>query len=386
VHHASLLIELGSVVVVLGVLGRLAGLVDVSPIPLYLLGGLAFGSGGVIPLATSSEFISTGAQIGVVLLLLTLGLEYSASELLTSLRRGAPAGLVDMVLNASAGAVAGWLLGWGLTAVVVLAGVTWVSSSGVVAKVLSDLGWLGNRETPAVLGLLVMEDLAMAVYLPIVTVLVAGVGFAAGAWHVALALGVLATVLLVTLRWGHVVSRAVFARQDEVVLLLVLGLGLLVAGVAERLDVSAAVGAFLVGIALSGPVAESARAVLTPLRDLFAAVFFVFFGLQTDPGAISAVLLPAIALAVAGIAGKVSTGWYAAKRVGGNARSRLRAGVALIPRGEFSIVIAGLAVEGGVEPKLRPLVATYVLILACLGPIAARLADLSSHRQASREA
>lgn len=379
-HHASLLIELGSVVVVLGILGRLAGVVDVSPIPLYLLGGLAFGQGGIVPLATSAEFISTGAQIGIVLLLLTLGLEYSASELLGSLRRGAPAGVVDMVLNASTGALAGWLLGWGWIAVVVLAGVTWVSSSGVVAKVLSDLGWLGNRETPAILGLLVMEDLAMAIYLPVVTVIIAGLGFATGSLHVALALALLAVVLLVALRWGHLVSRAVFARQDEVVLLLVLGLGLLVAGVAERLDVSAAVGAFLVGIALSGPVAESARAVLTPLRDLFAAVFFVFFGLQTDPGAIPAVLLPAFLLAFAGVGGKIGTGWYAAKRVGSNTRGRFRAGVVLIPRGEFSIVIAGLAVDGGIEPRLRPLVATYVLILACIGPVAARVADLASQR------
>jgi CPA2 family monovalent cation:H+ antiporter-2 len=231
-----------------------------------------------------------------------------------------------------------------------------------------------------------MEDLAMAVYLPVVTVMIAGLGFATGSWHVALALALLAAVLLVALRWGHLVSRAVFARQDEVVLLLVLGLGLLVAGVAERLEVSAAVGAFLVGIALSGPVAESARALLTPLRDLFAAVFFVFFGLQTEPGAIGSVLLPACLLALAGIAGKVGTGWYAAKRVGSNTRGRLRAGIVLIPRGEFSIVIAGLAVDGGIEPKLRPLVATYVLILACTGPIAARVADVLSHRARQREA
>ena len=379
-HHAQLLIELGSVVVVLGVLGRVSGFFGISPIPLYLLGGLAFGSGGLVPLGTSTEFISTGAQIGVVLLLLTLGLEYSASELLGGLRRGAPAGLVDMVLNASTGAVAAWILGWGWLAAVVMAGVTWVSSSGVVAKVLTDLGWLGNRETPAVLSLLVIEDLAMAVYLPVVTVLIAGLGFASGSLHVAIALGALALVLVVALRWGHIVSRAVFARQDEVLLLLVLGIGLLVAGVAEKLNVSAAVGAFLVGIALSGPVAESARSVLEPLRDLFAAVFFVFFGLQTDPGEIPSVLLPAALLALAGAAGKVGTGWYAAKREGSNNRGRIRAGVALIPRGEFSIVIAGLAVDGGVEADLRPTVATYVLILACAGPVAARVADVLSHR------
>ena len=107
---------------------------------------------------------------------------------------------------------------------------------------------------------------------------------------------------------------------------------------------SAAVGAFLVGIALSGPVAHHATQLLSPLRDLFAAVFFVFFGLTTDPADMPPVLLPALALAVVTMATKCSP---ATSRPGGPASrvpGRWRAGLALTPRGEFSIVIAGLAV------------------------------------------
>src|SRR4029434_11351615 len=83
----------------LGILGRLAGRLGLSAIPLYLLAGLAFGEGGLLHLVTASEFIEIGAEVGVILLLLLLGLEYSASELMGSLRAAAPDGLVDLVLH-----------------------------------------------------------------------------------------------------------------------------------------------------------------------------------------------------------------------------------------------------------------------------------------------
>ncbi|MFJ1584144.1 cation:proton antiporter [Streptomyces sp. NPDC088197] len=366
----DMLIELGAIILALGILGRLAGRVGFSPIPLYLLAGLAFGKGGLIPLHASEDFVATGAEIGVVLLLLLLGLEYSASELVTNLKTQYPSGAVDFALNAVPGAVAALLLGWGPVAAVALAGVTWISSSGVIAKVLGDLGRLGNRETPLILGVLVLEDLSMAVYLPILSALLAGVSLAGGTLTLLISLGTVGIVLYVALRHGRLISRAVSSDNPEMLLLVVLGLTLLVAGVAQQLQVSAAVGAFLVGIALSGEVAEGARNLLTPLRDLFAAVFFVFFGLSTVPSDIPPVLVPALILAVVTTLTKVATGWYAARRAGIRSAGRWRAGGTLVARGEFSIVIAGLAV--GVEPRIGPLATAYVLILVVLGPLTAR--------------
>jgi monovalent cation:H+ antiporter-2, CPA2 family len=375
VHGAAVLLELGGMILGLGILGRLAGRLGLSAIPLYLLAGLAFGEGGLLPLVTAQEFIEVGAEVGVILLLLLLGLEYSASELVGSLRSAAPAGLVDLVLNFAPGVVAGLLLGWSVLASLVLGGVTYVTSSGIVAKVLGDLGRIGNRETPVVLSILVVEDLAMAAYLPLLTGLLVGEDLLASALPVGVALGTVALVLVVAVRYGETLSRLVFSPSDEVLLLVILGLTLVVAGAAEQLQVSAAVGAFLVGIALSGEAAEAAQALLTPLRDLFAAVFFLFFGLQTDPATIPPVALAAAALALVTAATKVATGWWAARRIGVGPRGRWRAGTALIPRGEFSIVIAGLAVAAGREPTLGPLATTYVLILAVLGPLVARVSE-----------
>ncbi|MFD3730115.1 cation:proton antiporter [Streptomyces sp. NPDC058632] len=372
---AIFLIEFGAIILGLGLLGRLAGRLRFSPIPLYLLAGLAFGEGGLLPLGASEEFVAIGAEIGVILLLLMLGLEYTASDLVSNLKTQYPAGLVDMLLNAVPGAILALLLGWGPVAAVVLAGVTWISSSGVIAKVLNDLGRLGNRETPVILSIVVLEDLAMAVYLPIITALLAGVSLAAGSVTLAIALGVAGLVLFVAVRYGRVISRFVSSDDAEKLLLVVLGLTLLVAGLAQQLQVSAAVGAFLVGIALSGEAAEGAHNLLAPLRDLFAAVFFVFFGLHTDPQSIPPVILPAFVLAVVTALTKIATGWWAARRAGISGKGRWRAGGALVARGEFSIVIAGLAVTAGIEPQLGPLATSYVLILVILGPLTARYTE-----------
>jgi K+:H+ antiporter subunit KhtU len=388
VHGAAVLLELGGVLLGLGVLGRLAGRLGLSAIPLYLLAGLAFGEGGLLPLVTAKEFIEVGAEVGVILLLLLLGLEYTADELLTSLRAAAPAGLVDLLLNFTPGAAAGLLLGWSPLTAVVLGGITYVTSSGIVAKVLGELGRLGNRETPVVLSILVTEDLAMAAYLPLLTGLLVGGSLLAGAVPVAVALLTVMAVLVVAVRYGDALSRLVFSPSDEALLLVILGVALLVAGVAQQLQVSAAVGAFLVGIALSGPAAEAAHGLLTPLRDLFAAVFFVFFGLQTDPASIPPVALAATGLALVTAATKVATGWWAARRAGVGTRGRWRAGTVLVARGEFSIVIAGLAVAAGGEPQLGPLAAAYVLLLAVAGPVLARVADplVALARRRSRRA
>jgi monovalent cation:H+ antiporter-2, CPA2 family len=369
----ELLVELGAVLLVLSVLALGAARIGLSPVPLFLLAGIPLNA-GVGPDLTSSPFIASAAEIGAVLLLLTLGLEFSAPELTASLKRHGPSGLVDLVLNAAPGAAAGVLLGLEPVGVLALAGVTWISSSGIVARLLSDLGRLGNRETPAVLSVLVIEDIGMAAFLPLVAVLLAGGGPGDAALAVGLAVGVVATVLVLARRVGGPLERLLRTDDDEQQLLRLLAITFLVAGITGLLEASAAVGAFLVGLAIPGRAAERARTVVAPLRDLFAAVFFLAFGLSIDPADLLPVLPVALALALVTALTKIASGGYAAKRDGVGVRGRLRAGTVLIPRGEFSVVIAGLAALGG-YPEIAQITAAYVLALALIGPLAARAAD-----------
>src|SRR5690606_26657490 len=146
------------------------------------------------------------------------------------------------------------------------------------------------------------------------------------------------------------ISRIFSVHHLESLMIGVLGLTMLVAGLAAELQVSSAVGAFLVGIAISGRVAEEAEKVLSQLRDFFATLFFLFFGIATDPADLPPVLLPALALAAVTIGTKLLTGYLAARKAGVGVPGRWRAGLVLSPRGEFSIVIAGLVVSAGVAP------------------------------------
>lgn len=369
---APLLFELGAILIVLTVLGSAARRFGLSPIPLYLLTGLFLGTGGVAPVEAAADFVQTGASIGVVLLLLTLGLEFSIGEFSASLRRHLPSAGVDLVLNATPGALAGWLLGLDTVGIVALAGITYISSSGIIARLLGDLDRLGNRETPAVLSVLVLEDFAMAAYLPVLTVLASGGTLSQAIVWTAVALGALALAFVVSLRWGEHVGRALGHREDEQLLLRILGLTLIVAAVAEELHASAAVGAFLVGLTLTGPTADRARAVLTPLRDLFAAIFFVAIGLSINPTDLLPMLPVALALAAVTALTKVITGAYAARREGAARPGQRRAGTALIARGEFSLVIIGLASTS--MGTLSAVATPYVFILAIAGPVLARFA------------
>jgi len=126
---------------------------------------------------------------------------------------------------------------------------------------------------------------------------------------------------------------------------------------------------------LSGPIVEREHKLISPLRDLFAAIFFLFFGLQVDPATLPPVLLVAVGLGIMTALTKFFVGWWAVRRAGVDRLGGLRAGAALVARGEFSIVIAGLGVSAGLEPQLGALSAAYVLFLAILGPILARIIE-----------
>jgi CPA2 family monovalent cation:H+ antiporter-2 len=367
-------IELGSAIIGMAVLARVAKRWGFSAVPFYLLAGLAFGNGGLAPLNLSHSFVQSGAELGVLLLLFMLGLEYSGDELRHNLRSGLSSGAVDLVLNFPPGLIAGFMLGWKPLPAVLLGGVTYISSSGIIAKVLGEFGMLTNPETSIVISVLVLEDLAMAVYLPVAAVLLAGGDRVTVILSVAIAVVAVALALFVAIRFGQELSRIASHQSDEVILLTVLGTILVVAGVAQRFQVSAAIGAFLVGIAVSGPVAEQSHRLLAPLRDVFAAIFFFFFGMEIDPATLPGVLRFAVALGLTTALTKVLTGYWAARKSGVNRRGGIRAGAALVARGEFSIVIAGLG--AGMEPGLGPLSAAYVVLMAVLGPVVVRASKM----------
>lgn len=374
-----LIFELGLVILGLSILARLALRIGIPPIPLYVIAGLAFGDGGLLPLVTTKEFIRIGAEIGVILLLFMLGLEYPARKLLGTLKHAPRSGGLNLALNFTPGFVAGLLLGWGPLPAAFLGGATYVSSSGVSARLIDDLRIPPEDRTPIV-STLILEDLAMALFLPAIAAFLVGGGLGGRLVIAVLAVSGVFGLLLLSVRVSPAISRMVFAHADEPLLLSILGFGFVIAGIAEVGQVSAAVGALVAGILISGPAEQKVRPLLMPIRDLFAAIFFAFVGFSIDPSRIISALPVALLLAAITGVTKFVAGWKAAEWAGLPWHRRSVVGATLLARGEFSLAIAGLAVAAQVRPNPAPVIASYVVIMALIGPVIARVTSIRAQR------
>ncbi len=375
------LLEFGLLVLGLGILARIAGVFGFSAVPLFLLAGLLFGEDGPMPIVNDEEFVSVVAELGAIMLLLMLGLEYSARDLVFTMRKQWLGGLVDIVANSLPGVALGLILGWPPVAVVALGGITYVSSSGIVAQVVRDLKWRRNPETSRVVGILVVEDIVMAPYLPILTALATGAGLVGGLISVSVALGVVGLVILVALRRGESEKSLLDPKHPLSLLLSVFGAAVAIAGFASITGFSSAVAAFLVGLLLTGEVANVARATLAPLRDLFAAAFFVFFGFTTPIEQIPSVFWMALLLTVVSVGTKYATAAVITRDLKVYPGSTRRAGALLAARGEFNVVVAGIAATSPVvPPQLSALAATFVLLTAVVGPVLARFSPHPTRR------
>lgn len=366
------LAEIGGALLLLGLVAMVANKLKFSVVPLYLLIGLALGDGGLIPLSLSEEFLNTGAQIGAIMLLLLLGLEYSAYDLAKAFQKRKSAGLIDFLANATPGFVIGLIFGWGLPGALALAGITYVSSSGIAAQLIKEMGYRRSEVSKRAIGVLVFEDLALAPYLPLLTSVVLGVSAWSGLITVSLALAITGLVILVSFRGSSGFQKFLDPNEPGGLLLTVFGAALLAAGLADLIGFSGVVAAFLIGLLLTGEVAEAARSRLAPIRDIFAAVFFLFFGITTDPADLPAVLPLAVAITAIGVAGKYLVAWWVTKDMG-DKMSTWRVTGFLIPRGEFSMVIAALAAPVVIGVQLQALTLAYVILTALTASVLLRL-------------
>jgi len=369
---AGLLAEVGGALLLLGIVAFIANRLKFSVVPLYLLIGLAIGEGGLVPLSLSEEFLNTGAQIGAIMLLLLLGLEYSAYDLAKAFKERKSAGIIDFFANATPGFLLGWFLGWGIGGALALGGITYVSSSGIAAQLIKEMGWRRSEVSKRAIGVLVFEDLALAPYLPLLTAVVLGVSAWTGVISVAIALAITGLVILISFRGTARWSKILDPNEPGGLLLTVFGAALLAAGLADMIGFSGVVAAFLIGLLLTGEVAETARARLSPIRDIFAAIFFLFFGITTNPADIPAVLPLAILITVLGVAGKYLVGWWVTRDLSDPMAAWRTTGF-LIARGEFSMVIAALAAPIVLGVELQALTLTYVILTAFTASLVLRI-------------
>lgn len=386
-----LVLEVGLALALIATAALVSARLRFSVVPLLILAGMAVGPHApkIGPLdfrfIESAPLIEFLGRVGVLFLLFYLGLEFSVSRLIKSGRSIVVGGSIYISINFALGLAYAALLGWPLKEVLVAAGITTISSSAIVAKVLFDLRRTANPETEMILGIIMFEDVFLAVYLSLVSGMVlsgatsiGGVLISAGIALVFilgfLVLGRLATPLL---------NRAFRISSNEVFLLVLFACLFLLAGLGETLHVAEAIGALLLGLVLAETEhGDRIGQLIVPFRDFFGALFFFGFGLTIDPFALGGAVWPVIGAVLVTLVGNVAAGLLAGRSAKLGAAPSLNVGLTIVSRGEFSIIMANVAKNGGLLPVLQPFAALYVLILAVLGPLLTRESERIYHQLA----
>ena len=373
-HLGEELLTLGLLFIISYVFGRLGKLIGLPAIPIYMLVGLiASPYFHLFPLSFESADVELVAVFGLIFLLFSLGLEFDQDEFYGNAGKLLLSGGTRIAINMVAGFALGIWIGWGTREALIIAGMTAASSSAIITKLFIELRRLANRETPIILGIMVLEDVFIAIYLAIVAVVIGG---EADLWTVVAQLAISFTfliVMFVVARYGgKFVARLVRTKDDELFTILFFGLAVAFGGIGELLGVSDAIGAFLIGLVLGatrfrGRIEQLAL----PLRDVFGAFFFLNFGLALDPSTFGAVLVPVGVAVLMTLVVNTAGGQLIAWQNKLTPAEGLNASAMLQNRGEFALILATLAVSAGLDDRLTPFAGLYVLSMAIIGPVLA---------------
>jgi monovalent cation:H+ antiporter-2, CPA2 family len=371
-HVDNELAVLGAALLLAGLFARVGRRLGLPTIPFFIVAGIICGphTPGVVVLE-DPEAIHLLAMLGLVLLLFHLGIEFSINELLAGGRRLFWAGGSYIALNFGAGLLLGWALGWGTREIFVIAGMIGTSSTAIVTKLILDLRRVANPETGMILGIIVVEDVFLAFYLALLQPILGGQD-AAGEVVLSVAVAFLFLIGLFALaRWGARLVRPVVSTPDaELSVILIVGFGVFVAGFADTAGASDAVGALLAGMVVAGTgVGPRVERLLVPLRDTFAAIFFFWFGLTIAPSDMGAIAPTVVVAVIVTLAFNVVAGIVAARIYGYGRSAAANTALMLVSRGEFELILASLAVAAGLDSRVAPFAALYVLVLSILSPL-----------------
>ncbi|GAA3834088.1 cation:proton antiporter [Sphaerisporangium flaviroseum] len=371
---ADELVALGGSFLAAGVVARLGARIGLPTIPLFMLAGIIFGPHTPgLALVENPADLKVVAALGLIFLLFYLGLEFSLDDIVQGGGRLLAAGGIYLLLNVGGGLAFGFALGWGGREALVLGGVIGISSSAIVTKLLVDLRRLGDPETRLILGIIVVEDIFLALYLALLQP-VLGHADTAGEAVIAVAKAFAFLIVLTAVaRWGsRFVGKLVETRDNELLVVMFTGLAVLTAGLAEELGVSDAIGAFMIGLILATTnAAPRIRTLVHPLRDAFAALFFFSFGLSIAPGDLGPVVVPIVIAVVLTVLLNLLAGVIAARLHSYGRQEAINIGLTVLSRGEFALILAALALGAGLDGRLAPFIAGYVFVLAIMGPLLA---------------
>ncbi|MFV9832265.1 K(+)/H(+) antiporter subunit KhtU [Bacillus stercoris] len=373
-----LVFEVGTALVLVAIASVIANKIKFSIIPFLIVLGMLVGPHapkmGIIDLTfiESSEIIEFFGRMGVLFLLFYLGIEFSVGKLIKSGKSIAVGGTIYILINFTLGLLYGFITGFSFLEVLVLAGVITISSSAIVAKVLVDLKRTANPETELILGIIMFEDIFLAVYLSVVSGLVLGDATSVGSalLSILIAFGYMLLFFIAARKLPPLLNKLLDIRSNEVFIIVIFAALFFIAGFSETIHVAEAIGALLLGLVFSETEhSDRIEHLVIPFRDFFGAMFFFSFGLSIDPFSLGEAIWLALGAVILTIVGNFIAGMVAGRRAGLSHKASSNIGLTIVSRGEFSIIVANLGIAGGLSATLKPFAALYVLILAILGPL-----------------
>lgn len=376
-----MIFEVGTALLLIAIASLLAGKLKVSIIPFVIVMGMLVGPHapaiGIFDLRfiESEEIIQFLGRVGVLFLLFYLGLEFSVQKLIKSGRNIVFGGGIYVTLNFVLGLLFGLIVGFPLYEALVIAGMMSVSSTAIVAKTLVELRRTGNAETELILGMILFDDIFLAVFLSVLSGLLLGSATSVGGIlvSVAISIGYMLMFFVIARKGPALLNKVLNITSNEIFIIVVFAALFFVAGFSEKLHVAEAIGALLFGLALSETEhSKRIEHLVVPFRDFFGAIFFFSFGLTIDPLSLGDSLWLALGAILLTIAANVIAGMIAGRRAGLSHKASLNIGLTIMARGEFSIVVANVGIAAGLLPALKSLSAVYVLTLAIVGPLLAK--------------
>jgi monovalent cation:H+ antiporter-2, CPA2 family len=358
----------GAIFMLLFVVGFVGMKIRIPGVVLYIL--LGIGLGGHF---SGNHMLHLAGEVGIVLLFFLLGMEFPVRRMVGIAKKVAPAGTLDLVLNLflTMGICMAFGLDW-ITSFL-MGGVVYATSSSITVKVLETSKRMANPESEFLLGLLIFEDIAAPVAVAVL------VGLTAGAALTAMTFGIIIGKIVGLIIGAVLIGHLIFSRMGGFIdrhiskdyfILLVVGIALAYGGLALMLNLSEVLGAFLAGIILAEVRrTESLEHAVLPIRNLFLPLFFFYFGTTITFGDGIPMVPLLLTLLIWSIIGKIITGYYGARFYGLSKKVSLRAGLSFTQRGEFSVIIASMAVD-----TIRVLSGAFILSSAMVGILLFELA------------
>ena len=380
-HLPTLIQDLALILAIAGVTTLLFKKLKQPVVLGYILAGLLVGPNfSLLPSISDLEGVKVWADIGVIFLLFSLGLEFSFKKLVKIGGTAGVTGIFEIICMVALGYFAGKLLGWPTMDCIFLGGIIAISSTTIIIRAFDELGVKTRKFADVVMGVLVIEDLMAVLLMVLLSTLAVSREFAGSEMLFSvlklvffLCLWFISGIFLIPgfFKWGRKMMN------DETMLVISLGLCLLMVVLATYAGFSAPLGAFIMGSILAEtPQAEKIEHLVRPVKNLFGAIFFVSVGLLIDPALLMKYIGPVLLLSFVVIIGKTVNVTLGALLSGQPLKQSLQAGMSLAQIGEFSFIIATLGLTLNVTSDyLYPIAVGVSVITTFTTPYMIRLAD-----------